>query len=752
MTNFKRIILNSQDSALIMLLIVLGAVTGARDALNMIMPGESGLPFLIALLAIVIGRTLLYERRVSRLSPLPSTMGKFNPFGGRSSSWASIWPRQQETATVVSRIKALAHSHLIISGPSGAGKSTLVERLVIPELTADYTTRVIREYEGLVVRLIEQEAYSPSQQRDLIARYLKISKESAGQNPALGATPFSPSTEIACLWTDVERFFAESFQNGKPRCFVFDQVERYLNQYSSGNSDNRPPDYELFFVIKFLRMCRQSPDIRTIFVIRSDDLYESIEFLENLATESQPNSRFDYFLCPGINMVTAPEGVQAIRASFSSLNLGPVATQKFDAICHLEDRGQSNTFLTQMVGFVVEHFYRTDTLVKNMLDERLERTLSLRYYFNHFLNDFIREGSSYEALSVIKSVLFCISVENLVTGRGPSAERVAALTHMPTATVQEAISFAVAHGVIYEEFIDGAPTYLIVHDIVRDYVRENEQFTLHPILKDAMRGLIENRVPTAKLTKIDSQADVVRDLWERPNLGIYAIWSFFVFGIVKAKWELVCAGANNWFSFIPGNRDCHFVSRYYLAVYISHVVWLIFIYHIDRDQLRYVLKSRSLKVISALMPAIGAALAIVMSNSATLFILPIVSVGLIMGTLLLLGVLDGSFVGAEVADRARWGMRTLANMVITSCLIGITCLIFWDTAVAHQFWDQVGQSVGRSISFGTVSVDAVAVSWIYLVCFVMIYFWTHIRPEQQSRVSSAARLASYDRARTEPLE
>lgn len=751
MTSIRRILLNSQDSAIITLLLIVGGLIGARDIVKLVLPSDLSFIFIVAVFAVIVARSIIHERRISRLAPLPMQPGKFTPFGFKGpEGLLDVWPRESEATVIAERIASSQSSHFLVSGPSGAGKSTLIERLVIPKISDTYHSHIFREYNNIVLRIIEVEDGDEAllaKQREISTAYLNfVSANKCHPSEVLDQDFLNKQPEAKALWSKISKYLDSTYKSGLPRCFVFDQIERFLHvMFSDAEGASTANGYDLLFFINFMKFCRKNPELRTLLIIRSDSLYESVYFLEAVVSGSA--GQFNYFLCPGINTETSPRGVRAIRSDINSLGLNAEATHNFDQICRLDSRAHSNTFLTQMIGYTVEHFFKSDKQVQAMLSERYDRSEAVKCYFNHFLNDYVRETASTDSLEAIKAALFAIATENAASGHNATLSRIVALTHMPADAVTHAVNFAHAAGIITEDMSNGEPAYRMIHDLISEYVRGNEQFSVHPVLKDSIRGLSESRIPTKVMTKVERHADVLRDIWEAPNLGLYALWTFFVFGILQSRWEQVCDWSSGFTCLFFRAENCDIVMTYYLPVYIAHVVWLVFIYHIHRDYLRYVLRSNWLRMLSASMPAIGSILAILMSQTPELIVMPIAVVGVIMGILLIMGVVDGSFVGSEAELRGRWGIRTIANMLFTSCLSGLTWLFFWSNPKAVQFWDQLASWIGNHIGIAGLTRMPIAYIWMFAVAGVLIYFWVHIRPEQQSRVASAARLAAYDRSR-----
>jgi ABC-type transport system involved in cytochrome c biogenesis permease subunit len=175
-----------------------------------------------------------------------------------------------------------------------------------------------------------------------------------------------------------------------------------------------------------------------------------------------------------------------------------------------------------------------------------------------------------------------------------------------------------------------------------------------------------------------------------------------------------------------------------------------FIYYIDRGFLRYTLRNPIAKFLSKMMPVLGAGQAILFCQSPELFLVPVVSVGALMAALLIWGAIDGSFVGRIAKESRQWGLRTLFNMVFAATLMLVTALVLWQEPGARAFWNHVGSVISNSLAIHVPSTGSdLIVYWMYFVNLVMIYFWWHIRPEQQSAIALAASLALHDRTHIE---
>lgn len=743
-----------QENTVLVFLAALGGISGAKDLLNLFVPGNIGIYLILIVFIAIAAHGLANERRIRSLSPLPTERGIFKPFRTRKDSDGfDIWPRTEEAAELVSRIEQAKESHLVVSGPSGAGKSILVHKLVVPLIKDRFAERPFNTYDGVIQAIIAREEGDEAyllEQRALLRRVSNfLSSRKCSVRDVLEPGFMAANPDAVALWEEIEAHLSRAFAL-TPRCYIFDQIERYLHviEVETEKNTGRMNGFDLFLFARFIGFCREQPECRTIFVIRADHLYASMDFLESIASLPARNGHLRYFLCPGINAKTSAQGVRRIRDDFAKLDLGPENTLNFDEICGLDSRTYANTFRTQIVGFVIEHFFRSDHRVREFLANRKDRSLALRYYFDHFLNDYVRDAIGPEALDTMRVALVTIAMETRATGLPASIERVAALSHMPRDLLEPAVAFAVKAGVLTEEINGDLPAYRFIHDVVSEHVLGNEQFAINATLRHSIQGLSETHVPTGRLTKVARYANVITDLWKHPNFGAVCVWALFVFGALKLRFPAVCEWSSEQLAWAPYARECAFVTPYYLPIYFMHGVWMAFIYHMDRDFLRYTLRSRALRAISASMPFVGMALAIGVSQSPALLIIPIVVCGIMMGILLIAGALDGSFVGRDAQESVLWGSLSVINMLFVSVITPMSVLVLSSAPEARAFWDYTGRSASSLIGAGG-DREIVYLAWIYLVCLVMIYFWFHISKDQQARLAYAARLASCDRAQSE---
>jgi energy-coupling factor transporter ATP-binding protein EcfA2 len=750
-------------------ILFVAALMGLKDLFLVFIPSNLARwidPSVTAIIAVLVVIVALYvhkyfrRRRLSRLHIFPKHPNLFNPFNlDRLNGKKNVWPRHDEAARLARQLHESKHRHLVVVGQSGAGKSTLVKEILIPVISGEYSN-------GKGV--LQFESYG-SFALDLIKKFsggsallLKQAKLARDYKEIVGGTPLSVRQAFDPLFRNVPaeeladalcRYLTDAVGD-KPVVFIFDQIERYLQLLASDTKRHLTSfnGYDAYFFIRIIRHLKLLPNIRTLFVIRAETFYNVFEFLVMAAASGTKNDAgaVNTFICPGINTQSTPEAIEDIRSDFSKIPDAGIYLQEFEFITGLYNRELSNTFMIQLVGFVIEHFYDNDVRVKDMLKHSKDRAVAIRLLFDLLFEEFSRSHKRVESLELLKAIVFSVAIENRVSGQAISLERIAALTHIPPPTVAEGVAFFLDRGILKRDTRSEGPCFRIVHDVIGDYVVESEQFAIEPSLRDGIRSLSEARVPTEEMTKIERYSGLVSDLAEKWNIGLFVIWFFIAFGALKLTVPPFCELSYELLKHVsPHVLPCSIVNKSYATTYLMHVLWLSFIYNIDRNYFAHVFRSRTMRFASMQMGIVGAVLAIMFSQSPALLLLPVVAGGLMMGSLLVYGSCNGIFINREAEINWNWGKLTLLNMSFTAALTLPTLLVLWTEDIAKQFWNEAGSSLSRYM-YGVLEMrsEAIAVIWVISMSGLMVYFWYHIRSAQQSRIAFASRLALHDRSKT----
>jgi len=103
-----------------------------------------------------------------------------------------------------------------------------------------------------------------------------------------------------------------------------------------------------------------------------------------------------------------------------------------------------------------------------------------------------------------------------------------------------------------------------------------------------------------------------------------------------------------------------------------HVIWLSFIYSINKNYFSHVFRSKAMRLGGELMGTVGALMAVWLSQSPALLLLPVVAGGMMMGSLLVIGSFNGTFVQREAYINRDWGKLTLLfhSVPYHACALG----------------------------------------------------------------------------------
>lgn len=618
------------------------------------------------------------------------------------------------------------------------------------------------------------------------------------------------------LWERFEALASEALENpdkggrsGDYLLFAFDQLERLiLNARAALASEARQDTadyrtqgqeafngYEFFFVLQTFKLLRKAPTVRTVFVLRSEYIYSIYEIVESLVNDSDrpklPNGTgnadgaadrqellrrdegflrarspvTELFLCPGINSEEL-DAFAEVERSFKGLAKSsnerasnwPDISGKWDSfvkVCQMNNRSQSNTFIVQLFGYLLEVLGNNKD-VQAILQEERDRKHILSTFFDYLIADFIagngisKGSSSGSQMSrsnphIMLTILYAVAVENRVAGQAISPQRIQALSHVPEDLVREVIQYLQDLKILSAELDAGrTPHFRIVHEQLSDYIIESERFKLDGRTKDGIRGLSEIRTPTSAMVRPKRLHDPLTDLYEAPNIGVLSIWIFNVYGLILTLSPQFCTATEPLFANVWLSQRCELMQPLYWARFIMESSWVAYIYVLSMAAFIPTASSRMQKILAGSLPVVGSVLGIVFSHSPVLFLGPLCTVGFLMTAHLLLGKAMNEYKGKYADECFRWGYRTGLNMSFTMLLMGATYIIlFAPPEDAENLLRNFHPDLG---------LPQVQLGWVVLSNAFMLWFLLHIYPDQASSDQIIRRLVEFDRTRTDRLE
>lgn len=698
--------------------------------------------------------------RISKLVGLPTEAKKFDPFLSSRTTDNPIWPREDDLQRFNDHMRNNQHSHTILVGSSGTGKSVFLRRIVKPNYPGSFF--LMDRYNNFLssfINMLPCNDHEKENRTDLATRISQHIKTATPQliDKILTDRVIADDDGLNKLLEEAEQFITNCLRDRPLTLFVFDQIERFVEdfRYASTHNLRHRSANKIFCLIRLLKVLRQLPNARTIFAIRKDTLFDSIDFLSySLDAPNDSDRIFRYMYFTGITLRNG-QAVTRIMESFEAID-GDRSVYTWERIAtflSLSSRSLSNTFLTQLTGYMIEHFGETKE-VKKIIEYGEPRDL-LPIFFDQLSAGFHRccPEISYD---ILRLVMLTIAIENRDTGDPISTLRAAGLAHIPVWHVDKVINYLKQIGVVRPDAAGNDLALRYAHDMLFDHIVESDSFTVRNDLHNVIERLAERRTPNERLTIIKKFGKVWSDAIADRQIGAIAVATFMTYGafLILSSVGLsfegyslspACNGLHAFWLEVWGARtyvdSCENLRWYYPLVYIMDCLWVSFIYKLDRGYFAYVLANRpSLRIVAECLPIIGIVLGIAMSFTPILTLVPLISVGILMALLLLL---LGSHYDRDTifskANRA-WGVRTLSNMLF--CLLLILLHWFMVTngpqyVAIRLTWDSALHRIFPSF----VTAPNLAF-WFTGVFFVWFLF--HIRPEQQNILSLATRLAEFD--------
>lgn len=717
---------------------------------------------------------------------------QFDPFNVKS-----LWSRKKELERFNKHLQKCEKFHLILAGPSGSGKTVFLNEIIKPQYGERFIgIAVYNKFLDDLVRNIPCPETYDAEKHDIADR-IKDRLKNAKSRPITEAFGNKfPDEGLVVLVKNAQNFIERALaeysagdDSEKLILFVFDQIERFLSNikfYVAHSSDDVVAN-EIYCLIQVLKTLRKIPNARTIFVIRQDILFESIDFLTySLDEPSKADCVLKYMYFYGINSED-PAAIRDVDTQFNNAKITSIfPVGDLRAFLSLDSRSAANTFSIQLTGYMLENFYGTDDVQQELFFDKTGQLKSdvtprnlLPLFFDELIAGFRRKYPITISYDMLRVVMLTIAIENKATGNPISNRKIALLAHVPKSYVETAAKYLEDIGVLVPDFVnDGTKNEKAVrfaHDILFDHILESEKFfvqdgiRMNAELRVNVERLSERRAKETNLTPVDRFGHVWDDAINSIKCkycepGAIAVAFFIVYGAVISltAWDpnfggfhtaIVCETIRTgWFNFWSWSHwpfsvhvdTCDQMKWYYPVVYIMDSAWVSFIYKLDRGYFQHVLhERRCLAYFSRALPILGVFLGVATRFTPVFILVPLLVVGLIMAYLLIRVKIP------------HWGWRTFWNMIFAAFLIPIHWFMVTDVTVYKaarhaiditlQYYPSTYLTPITGIIFDALTVKNIT---FLLTGGSLLWFLIHIRPEQQSEVSHAARLAAYDAKRS----
>jgi hypothetical protein len=695
---------------------------------------------------------------IAKLKGLPDEPRTFDPFlsarKGKTDGGVGVWQRDGDVERLRAHLKEHTSTHLILTGPSGAGKTVFLTQIVKARYLGSFVE--VSKYSNFLSTLISQ---IPCDRPDLIDRrtsldnslqaYIETAKPIfVGKVLQDRAALVKNDVVLAKITDEISQFITDAMATRPLTLFVFDQIERFLLdvKYKLAHASEDVLGYEIYFLIIALSTLRGLDNVRTVFSIRADALYASVDFLSySLNDSSEADRIFRYMYFGGINIKDADRGVIAkIQLQFDDIADGILTWREVSNFLSLQSRSISNTFFIQLTGYLIEHFSDTDQRIKEVVKKPGDPGELLPIFFEQLLAGYHHRYPGTINYDVLRVIILTIAIENRSTGDPVTPDRISKLAHLPVNYVRPVVAYLLSIGVVRSD-AKGDRAIRFAHDMLFDHIVQADGFIVRDDLQKAIERLSERR--SRDLNAIEGYGRVLTDARDF-DVGALAVLAFGLYGAVVCltswgvggdaiKSSAVCDAIHGFWSWLFSTRvhveECSALKWYYPAIFVADLAWISYMYKLDKGYFRNIFHGFGLlRRASTAVTIIAAVLGIAASFTPVLTVVPITVCGLLLAALLfVVRAVEGSDSQFSKSNK-EWAYRTTLNMLFVNILIPLHLFMVTDTAVYRS----AREAMDATLHLSTKNLT------FWLTAIFLLWFWMHVRPDQQSEVSIATRLAS----------
>ncbi len=683
----------------------------------------------IVIAAYVCVYAVKYLKRLNS-QELPPADGEFTPLSRIEDR--KIWDRAEVTADLAKSVRANSVRHTLVVSPSGTGKSTMINKL-LPQALDNYRHISITEYHNVIVDVLVRMAEGVGAKRTASA-VMEISRHMERRGSA--------DDTLKALFDEVLNSVAEK----ESILLCFDQVERYFLQVDNDNSMDYADIIRRNDIIKlFLSYLARYQNIRTVFAIRSEYIFGSLSSMFNSNANGNDIDKYiEFYFLWGINNSNDEAIVMSLQNKIEARFKGQTIRKKLFRIAMLEHQSKANTFLLSMGGYLFEKLFNDERkkYKKRLSDAELSADNLLDIYLDAAFEGLVAFAGSADR-TLFDTVLYSLASETKVSGQACEIVRLSGLSHYPVEDIVAVTHYLAGINLIEEESRDGERAYRITHEKIADRILKSDKAELDSRAIDGIRYLTENRIETGDLTipphfPVSVETSVAG--WLNPSYVAVAMFVFFgVLRLIAPQETYHLINFTGLYTLVTrfcgySLHDYYFQPQFYVAHFMTHVAWVSYIDRVNRAFMQNVAPPW-IKTVCNSLAAVGAMFGIAVAYTPELFCIPIVVVGLIYGILLAIMSRYSAFTGQIKDITWKWGYRTLMNVgavLVLSLFIGSE---FDTSGSGGWFVRRFSEADRPNYVLFFIVVEATALLW----------FWQHIKAEQNTRKIWSANLALFDK-------
>lgn len=680
----------------------------------------------LILAAVIVNLGITTFKRVSA-KPLPEPKSAFVPFRG-AAGWKAF-DRRQVTNELADLLKASTDKHVLLVSPSGTGKSTMLYDL-LPSKMGEYHIRHFDRYDDVIEDLL-LELQAIQDDDTLTERILACLRqiEMAGSNHE-------------DRYNEIEEII-QAISPSKNLLLCFDQVERYFLKFDDTSGDDYKRIMNEHTLIKrLLKALATNERIRTLFAVRSEYIFGSLSSMFNLQPNgSNVDEYVEFYFLWGINFIDDKSDYANISKRLQTKYKGVALRERLFEVCQINSQMKANTFMLNLGGYLFDSFQDRPRFFDRLLKPKLSSDEVIDVFLDAAYDGWIAT-SGLSDRTLFDTVLYALANENRVSGQACNQSRLAGLAHYPENDVMRTVAYLEDVKIVTVDGSDIEKAYRVAHEKLSDRLLKSDKLQLDSRAIDGIRYLTENRVRTDALT-IPSAFPNSLDIpaFRSANVSYLAVVIFVFFGLFRCLFPdatlslLNRAGVQHFVESVSG----YHLHAYYLqpAMYvphfIAHVAWVSYIDRVNRAYLKWAAPNRFFRISGMFLSVVGTVLGIAVSFTPELFVIPIVTVGILYGLLLMALSRSYSLGGQIKSITLAWGYRSIINVLV---VLGLS----------HFFLSPLFAIESET---GVVDPDRIS-NILALIIFesaMMVWFWQHIKAEQNSRKIWSANLALLDKGR-----
>jgi hypothetical protein len=628
--------------------------------------------------------------------------------------------------------------YLLLCGKSGVGKSTLL-RIDLRSLRSPHDYFIIDEFENIFITIIQAirenvHALPQSQNEPGHAILDKSFRHLAEVHSSFKKGTTTPKTLDSAILSFIGCAL-ENLEKNKRILIALDQSERLLTQF---------PDYERpgpggQSILRLLQHIRDNPRLVLMFVIRNDSALELVSLLLQQATKKSIKTideTIEVLLINGISTFNNDAFYNDLYIKF--LAIDPLADFKhIEQSLSLNSPSKSNSFITQLTGYMADNFANENLapgksnpvdpeLLEFIQGKNARASIALEKYFEFMIDGYTIETSDQNATRILSAILYSIACANRASGNPISDGQIARLAHMPFETVKRCLDYLQTTGAILKT----RSLYRLTHDQLTDYILNSDSIDIRPDYREAIAHLAHRRDKFDSFILPERTNSIADVRWRNVNGFQISLLLMILFCTARIFFPerlfVLLSPVNRGLDWlIPGVvQSFDFRWEYYVPIYMTQLLWVTFMYYLDRGYFQYSLRRG--KMLAAANAPLGGLVGCLVAFAPSLFLVPIIVGGIGLSLLYLFHAKLQSTRNAVRKNSLELAGKTAFNMLLT---VGCTVILYFFLASGKQLSPD-GQSL--------------FVIWFFSAGF--FWYWYAMSSRQGSQEGWSTLLAISDRS------